>query len=262
MRITICQLTNIGGILPEEWDALAHHVAEEESDLLLLPEMPFSRWLAADFTVVREQWDDAVAEAEEWLGLLPDLSPTRVAGTRPCAPDGRSLNRGFVVGDDGVRDVHDKHYLPNESGFWERRWYEPAEASFAAFDVAGARAGMLICTEMWFFEHARSLGRDGVDLLLVPRATPHESLDLWLAAGRSAAVTAGAFCVSSNLYRGRGGPADLGGLGWVIDPDGEVLAVTDQAEPFATVEVDLAEAIAAKDTYPRYVTGVHGRPEA
>ena len=262
MRITVCQLTNIGGILPEEWDALAHHVAEEESDLLLLPEMPFSRWLAADFTVVPEQWTEAVEQAREWLTLLPDLAPTAVAGTRPDAVEGRSTNRGFVVDADGLRDVHDKHYLPNESGFWERRWYEPAPASFEPFDLGEARVGMQICTEMWFFEHARALGRDGLDLLLVPRATPHETLDKWLAGGRSAAVTSGAYCASSNLYRTAGGPADLGGLGWVFDPDGEVLAVTDQAEPFVTVEIDLDVSRAAKDTYPRYVPGEYGRPDA
>ncbi len=262
MRITVCQLTNIGGILPEEWDALAHHVAEEESDLLLLPEMPFSRWLAADFTVAPEQWAEAVEHAKEWLGLLPDLAPTAVAGTRPDVVDGTFTNRGFVVDGDGFRDVHDKHYLPNESGFWERRWYEPAAASFESFPLGGATVAMLICTEMWFFEHARALGREGLDLLLVPRATPHDSLDTWIAGGRSAAVTAGAYCASSNLYRAAGGPADLGGLGWIMDPDGEVLAVTDQAEPFATVEVDLAVSVAAKDTYPRSVPGAHGRSEA
>lgn len=258
MRITVCQLTNIGGILPEEWDELAHHVAEEESELLLLPEMPFSRWLAADFTVVPEQWIEAVEQAREWLDLLPDLAPVAVVGTRPDSLDGTFTNRGFALDADGPRDVHDKHYLPNESGFWERRWYEPAPSSFEPFAIAGATAAMQICTEMWFFEHARALGRRGVDLLLVPRATPHETLDKWLAGGRSAAVTAGAFCASSNLYRAAGGPADLGGMGWVMDPDGEVLAVTDQAEPFATVEIDLEAARSAKETYPRYVQGEFG----
>jgi len=45
----------------------------------------------------------------------------------------------------------------------------------------------------------------------------------------------------------------FGGQGWIIDPDGNVLAVTSDAEPFATGDVDLAQSAEAKTTYPRYV---------
>lgn len=259
MRITVCQLTNIGGILPDEWDTLARHVADHESDLLLLPEMPFSRWLAAEYTVVPEQWTEAVEQASEWLALLPDLAPTMVVGTRPAVKAGSNRNRGYILDGDGLRDVHEKHYLPNESGYWERRWYEPAPPDFTPFPAGDALVGMLICTETWFFEHAREYGRADVDLLVIPRATPHASIDVWLAGGRSASMVSGAFSASSNLYRARGGPADLGGLGWVTDPYGRVLATTDTAEPFATVEVDLDLARDAKATYPRYVPGEFGQ---
>jgi N-carbamoylputrescine amidase len=46
---------------------------------------------------------------------------------------------------------------------------------------------------------------------------------------------------------------DCGGLGWVIDPEGEVLATTTVDDPFVTVDVDLDVARRAKATYPRYV---------
>ena len=38
----------------------------------------------------------------------------------------------------------------------------------------------------------------------------------------------------------------------IVSPDGDVLAVTSRSEPFATVDVDLANAERAKSTYPRY----------
>jgi N-carbamoylputrescine amidase len=44
-----------------------------------------------------------------------------------------------------------------------------------------------------------------------------------------------------------------GGVGWIISPDGEILARTSAAEPFATLEIDLDLAAAARRTYPRYV---------
>jgi N-carbamoylputrescine amidase len=43
------------------------------------------------------------------------------------------------------------------------------------------------------------------------------------------------------------------GEGWIVDPEGEVLALTCDAEPFVTLEIDLSRARAAKGTYPRYV---------
>ncbi len=51
-----------------------------------------------------------------------------------------------------------------------------------------------------------------------------------------------------------GSALEWGGLGWVIGPDGDVLATTTRDEPFVTVEVDLEAARAAKWTYPRYVS--------
>ena len=89
--------------------------------------------------------------------------------------------------------------------------------------------------------------------ICVPRATPHKSVQRWLAGGRAAAVCAGAFCLSSNLWTPPGGKVDCGGLGWIISPEGDVLAQTSEDSPFATVDIDPQFARQAKSTYPRYV---------
>ena len=75
----------------------------------------------------------------------------------------------------------------------------------------------------------------------------------WIAAGKSAAIVAGAYCLSSNQSRPAGVLPDMGGAGWVIDPDGSLLALTSATEPFVTVAIDLAYADSAKATYPRYL---------
>jgi N-carbamoylputrescine amidase len=90
-------------------------------------------------------------------------------------------------------------------------------------------------------------------VLCIPRATPHASTEKWLAGGQAAAVCAGAWCLSSNLWNPPGGKADCGGLGWIISPEGEVLAQTDADNPFASVEIDIEFARQSKVTYPRYV---------
>jgi N-carbamoylputrescine amidase len=59
----------------------------------------------------------------------------------------------------------------------------------------------------------------------------------------------GCFELSSN----RVDASSFGGRGWVISPDGVVLATTSNEKPFVTVEVSLKEAEEAKKEYPRYI---------
>ena len=75
-----------------------------------------------------------------------------------------------------------------------------------------------------------------------------------LSGGQNAAVCSGAYCLSLNLWAPAGGKADLGGLGWITDPEGNILATTGPDDPFTTVEIDLAFAWLSKRTYPRYIT--------
>jgi len=72
----------------------------------------------------------------------------------------------------------------------------------------------------------------------------------WVAAGCTAAVTAGAYCISSCRA---GSGAGSGGPGWIISPDGVPLATTSYDRPFASADVDLEAADQAKQTYPRNV---------
>lgn len=65
-----------------------------------------------------------------------------------------------------------------------------------------------------------------------------------------AAVRWGAFSLSSNRVDPTGA---CGGFGWIISPDGLVMASTTSEAPFATLDIDLAASNAARDTYPRYV---------
>ena len=126
-----------------------------------------------------------------------------------------------------VRDrIRGKRYLPDEPGYWEASWYDRGDPEFPTVLVADARIGILVCTDLWFFEWARHYARSGVDLLCLPRATPYDSLARWLAGGQVAATCAGAYCMSSNQWNPSGAGMDSGGLGWVVDPDGNVLATT------------------------------------
>lgn len=248
LRITACELRSER--VDEDWPALVEHLREERSDLVVLPEMGLSPWFARERAFDADRWRTAVTAHERHLAeRLADVGDACVLGAAPVERDGRRQNEAFVAGRDGVRAAHRKYHLPDEEDFWEASWYERGDGRFDLADAAGARVGFLICTEMWFGERARAYGEAGAHLLAIPRCTPSESLDRWLAGGRTAAIVAGAYAVSSNH-----GDERFGGQGWIVDPDGDVLAVTSREQPFVTVEIDLAAAEAAKATYPRYVS--------
>ena len=200
MKITVCELSNQWTRNDKEQEALVSHLAAEKSDLLLLPEMPFSRWLAADSQADTDKWKAAVEAHEVWVEKLDLFQVPMIAGTRPILRDGIPHNQGFLwTPETGAVGVHEKYYLPDEEGFWEASWYRRGEKSFETVKLNGITFGFLICTELWFNARAREYGKAGMDILLCPRATPQASSGTWVAGGRAAANVSGAFCLSSNF---------------------------------------------------------------
>jgi N-carbamoylputrescine amidase len=257
LKVTVCQMNTEREYFAQDWEQLVAHVSQQESQLVLLPEMPFAPWFATAPQFEEEAWQAAIQAHEHWLPRLSELAPAHVLSSRPVERGGGRFNEGFLwQPDSGYHAVHVKSYLPNEEGFWETNWYQHGAREFTTTTCQNAQLGMLICSELWALEQARAYGQRGAHLLVTPRATQGSTTEKWLVGGRAAAVLAGAFSLSSNgVSTGTASPA-LGGTGWVIDPEGEILAVTSREQPYVTVEIDLQQAEFAKKTYPRYLFGV------
>lgn len=253
MRVTVCELRDDRDGFEADWSALCDHTRSERSELVVLPEMPFARWFAVTRPFDSTAWRDALTAHERWERSIGELGAPFVLATRPVERSGQRRNEAFLVTPDRSSGVHDKRYLPDEEGYWEASWYGAGDGVFDPIDIGGATIGIQICTEMWMLDVSRQYGLRGVDVIAVPRATPATSRERWLVGARTAAIVSGAFCISSN----RSGVSSAGdafaGLGWIIDPDGEVLATTSEGERFVTRDIDLERAAAAKTTYPRYV---------
>lgn len=255
MKVCVCQLDNRPEALGSGLDALALHLQASGAEFLLLPEMCFYEWLAAEREADRERWLAAVDAHARRILELDRLGARAVIGTRPVIDDrGEFRNQAYLwTPEPRVLPVHEKYYLPDEAGYWEASWYQPGPREFETCSALDLTIGVQICTEMWFFEWSRRFARAGAELLCIPRATPHQSVRKWLAGGQAAAVCAGAYCLSSNLWNPPGARADCGGLGWIISPEGDVLATTSEDEPFVCVDIDPELARHSKTTYPRYV---------
>lgn len=253
VRVTVCELPGPDDPRFEDrFGALADHAAAHDSDVVVLPELPFGPWLPARDpadAAVAADWAAAVDAHDRWLDRLDALEPATVVGSRPVV-DGARYNEAFVWADGDARGVHRKGYLPDEPGFREASWYDAADGPFEPTGLAGLDVGPLVCTDVWASGEVRRYGRAGVDLLVNPRVTERRTTEKWLAGARTMGVLAGAYLASSNRF-GREEGVTFGGAGWVTSPEGTVLARTDEDHPFATVEVDPAVAEDAKETYPR-----------
>ena len=250
MKVTVCEMPDGRSEFERAWEGLTRHVERESSDLVLLPEMTFYGWFCSAPKFDPKVWKEAVADHSRWTERLGELGAPVVLGSKPVDEGRKRLNEGFVWTRRGMKAVHHKNYLPNEGGFYEASWYQRGDRTFTPFQASGWKSGFMICSDLWSMASARSFGKKGVGLIAVPRCTPEASAEKWVAGGKVAAVLAGAYCLSSNRAGARG-EIRFAGRGWVIDPDGRVLGLTSEGNPFVTVEIDQDTALKAKGTYPR-----------
>jgi len=251
MRVTVCELPHEPAALASAWAALCDHTSRRASELVLLPELAMVEpmWEAEQFDASR--WAAAESLSDAWLCRLRELGATYVVGTRPVSIAGRHFNQGYLwSAAHGVAPLRRKFFLPAERGGWESRWFDRGDSAFPAFHAGVLSFGLNICSELWALESYAAYAAQNVQAILSPRATAAATTAKWLSVGVVAAVRSGAFSLSSNRVDPTGA---CGGVGWIINPDGQVLATTKPEAPFATLDIDLAASAAARDGYPCYV---------
>jgi N-carbamoylputrescine amidase len=251
MRVTVCELPHQPEALAAAWAALCEHTERNSSELVLLPELAMVDPLWEDEHFDASRWAAAQALSAVWRHYLPELHATHVVGTLPATIGGRPYNQGFLwSASSGLVPLRSKFYLPDEPGTWEARWFDRGDSDFTDYQAGALSFGLNICTELWAVETYAAYAARGVQAVLSPRATAAATTAKWMSAGVVAAVRSGAFSLSSNRVEPTGA---CGGVGWVINPHGQILALTTPDAPFATVDIDLSASAAAKDDYPVYV---------
>ncbi len=259
MRVTVCELSDNEVRFIEDWTRLKTHLKTYKPDLLLLPEMPFGKWVASEKNADDATKIQSVEIHQKWMKELEQLKVRYTVYSKPVIDGDKFYNTAFVYEKGaGHRKIHTKSLFPEEEHFWEATWFDRENIpSFKPLEIDGIKIGVLLCTEMWFTEHARAYGKQGVDLLLCPRATGIDSVNQWLRCGQTLSVISGAYCLSSN--RSGHGDKDFqwGGMGWITKPmNGSTLGVTSANEKFITRDLDLSRSQAAKNDYPLYVSDI------
>jgi len=256
MKVTVCELSDNESKFIDDWNSLKIHLDQNKTDLLLLPEMPFSKWIASEKKINNRYKTESVAKHERWLIEMEQLNAKQIVYSKPVIAADKFFNTAFVFEKGrGHFKIHTKSFFPEEPHFWEETWYNPEDPkSFELLEIGGIRIGVLLCTEMWFTENARGYGKAGIDILLCPRATGVDSRDQWIRCGQTLSIISGAYCLSSN----KSGIGDYhfqwGGNGWIAEPmNGNLLGITSTDEKFITKEIDINRSRNAKNEYPLYV---------
>jgi N-carbamoylputrescine amidase len=251
VKVTVCELPHEEWRIEPAWAALCAHTQSHHSDWVLLPEFAFVEPVWQRETFDHAHWATIVAQSEAWLRRLGELDCAVVVGARPILDGDRPYNEAFLWRASGsIVPLRRKAHLPDEPGGWEARWFHRGAAEFPVHREADVTFGVNICTEMWALQTYAAYADQGVHAVLSPRATGAATTAKWLALGTTAAVRSGAYSLLSNRIHHDG---SCGGVGWVISPDGELMARTSPEQPACTVDIDLAAAAAAKASYPRYV---------
>jgi N-carbamoylputrescine amidase len=230
---------------------LCQHAERNASDLVLLPEfaMVDPVWESEFFD--RGQWAATETLSDLWLQRLGELQAAYVVGSRPVSINEGRFNQGYIwSATRGLVPLRRKFFLPAEAGNWETTWFDRGDQAFPVYQAGPLAFGLNICTELWALDTYAAYAARGAQVILSPRATAAATTEKWLSVGVVAAVRSGAFSLSSNRVDPTGA---CGGVGWIISPNGKILATTSAEAPFATVSIDLAAPITARYEYPRYI---------
>lgn len=171
-----------------------------------------------------------------------------VAGTIPIAlGDGRVLSRSLLVAPDGSVAAHyDKIHLfdvslPASEGesYRESATTRAGERVVSAGTALG-RIGMSVCYDIRFPAMFASLGRLGMDILVVPAAftVPTGRLH-WLPLLKARAIESLTYVVASGQWGEHAGGRLTYGHSMIVGPWGEVLAECAEGAGIALAEVDM-----------------------
>ena len=214
--------------------------------------MPFGNWLAAAKEYSADEADKSIYAHNDGLDTLKKLNIPTILSSRPVPFKGKLANESFALVNGEYKFAHQKHYFPEGSGFYETKWFVNEKSGFDIIEANGLKIGVLLCTELFFNEWARSYGRQGAHLIVVPRATG-ETVEHWKTAAAMAAIVSGCYVVSSNRVGRFDDELIFGGNGFAFSPGGTLISETSAENPVMSIDLDFDLIKNKQKDYPCYV---------
>ena len=150
----------------ERISEIAEKAANEESDLVVLPELTTTGAVfksRAEAEGVAERLDGPTVKAIMLIAKEHDLFLVTSLVERDA---NRLFNTAVLVGKRGVVGKYRKVHL----NYLDRAWATPGDLGFPTFDIPVGRIGLAIGHDSMFPESFRCLAADGADMICVPSA--------------------------------------------------------------------------------------------
>jgi predicted amidohydrolase len=230
MRIAVAQMMPVPGDITGNLtriDAAAAEAKAGGADALVAPELAVPGYGAgAVLRDLAEPKDGAQVAALRESARRHGLAV--VAGFAERA-GGQIYNAAAAVDASGYALLYRKQFL---YGAYEKGIFAPGDASPTIIEIAGLRAGVLICYDVEFPECVRALARAGAAVVLAPTALP-EGSDSTFIAERVVPVRAfeNQIAIAYANYAGRDQRFTYAGRSCIAMPDGTDAARAPAAGP-------------------------------
>lgn len=207
-----------GEILPiiEVW---VKGLASLGVDLVVLPEL-----ILPGYNRPKAHRAEARQLGGDWCAAMGEIA--RQAGCAICYGwaerlDDQVFNVASVLDKTGARIAHYRKI--QLFGSMEKKSFAFGTEAPSVFKLNDAKMGLLICYDIEFPEHARSLARAGCEMLLVPTANPvgYDHVPDLLVRARA---NENALTVVYANYSGSDCGLSFGGRSIIAGPDGQALA--------------------------------------
>ena len=211
---------------------LIREAREMGAELVVLPEMWLTDFVLKDpFPLL--PWS---AKALDSLVLIAQKgNMVIVAGSIMEESKGQIYNTSYVITSEGVVGKYRKAHIFAPMG--EGKVFKPGGGTYG-IETSLARLGTIICYDLRFPEHIRSLALQGVEILCVPAQWPLQRITHWEILLRARAIENQFFVLGCNRC-GKTGTYHFPGHSLIIDPLGRILA-TAQEEGIALATLEKA----------------------
>ena len=238
---------------------LVRQAATEGAKLCVLPELAltefFARWQDVKYFHYGEPLDGAAVQEFRALARETDCYLTLPLFERGIM--GNYFNSAVLISNEGnIVGVYRKNHIPFSRTY--EKYYFTQGDGFPVFDTPFGRLGVLICYDRRFPESFRELTKKGAEIILIPIASwtikdsGQSELPFWEAEMRVRALENQVYVVAAN----KSGEEDklvFIGNSMIVDPAGNILARTDDAENVLVLaDLDTAAVRAVRDRSPLY----------
>ncbi len=144
---------------------------QARADVVLLPELAVSGYPPEDLLFHAGMRAQVARSLDRLRQEIRGI--TLIAGYPEYVGPTLIYNSAIVIRDGRVLANHRKACLPNYRVFDEKRYFTPGTEP-TVIEVAGTRAGVLVCEDVWEAEPAGAAKAAGAQVLLIINASPYE----------------------------------------------------------------------------------------